>query len=326
MITRRNVAATPLVLAALGAGGVARAQDVFPTSPVRLIVPFAAGGSGDIVARILGDRAAAELGQPVIIENRSGGNGVIGSQAAARARPDGHTLLQITAAALIITTMQDNLPYSLERDFVPIVGVGSFPTALATSGRSNIRSVQDLVAVARSRPGGITYASGGVGSLGHLAAARLVNELRIPATHIPYRGSHYAMQALLSDEVQFFFGATADVVALHGTDRIRVLGVTSPERVAGLRDVPTMAELGFAEFNASIWFGYLAPTGTPAAAVEQLRTAFANAVRDPAVQQRFAPYGFAAVVQPPAEFSRFIRSEAGRWGQVIRDNNITIGN
>jgi tripartite-type tricarboxylate transporter receptor subunit TctC len=324
MLSRRTFASAAILAATASHRAVG--QDAFPTSPIRLIVPFAAGGSGDIVGRVIGDRVAAELGQPVIIENRSGGNGIIGSQVAARARPDGYTLLQLTAAALIITTMQENVPYSLERDFVPIIGVGSFPTALTASGRSNIRSLEELVAYARRTPGGITYASGGVGSLGHLAAARLVNELGIPATHIPYRGSHYAMQALLANEVQFFFGATADVVALHGTDRIRVLGVTSDRRLPSLADVPTMTELGFADFVASIWFGYLAPAGTPPHVLERLRTAFAAAVGNPGVQERFAPYGFATAVQPPAEFTRFMQAQAARWGRVIRDNNITVGN
>jgi tripartite-type tricarboxylate transporter receptor subunit TctC len=221
--------------------------------------------------------------------------------------------------------LQEKLPYNLERDFAPIISVGSFPMVLAVPVASKLNSFADLVAAARSKDG-ITYASGGAGTLAHLSSVRLINELKGIGNHVPYRGNSDAIQALLGNQVQLFFPSTAEALPLAKSGKIRLLGVTSEERVPTLPDVPTMKELGFAEFNPRLWYAFLAPANTPPNIVSGLNDAFAKAAMDPSVRERLTALGFTMEIKDPAAVSAFMKSEAARWGKVIKDNNIQSAN
>jgi tripartite-type tricarboxylate transporter receptor subunit TctC len=316
-------------LAALGAasfGGInlATAEEAYPAQFIKMIVAVPPGGPVDLVGRALGEKVGAELGKPVVVENRPGGGTVVGIQAAARARPDGYTILNLTSSGVAMAALQKNLPYDLVRDFTPIIGIGWFPMVPAVPAASNIKSIADLAAATRSA-NGITYGSGGVGSLAHLAAVRLINELKGTGNHVPYRGNNDALQAVLGNQVQLFFASTAETLPFARSGQIRLLAVTSEQRFSGLPDVPTMKEAGFSDFNPRLWQAIMAPAGTPASIVSRLHDAFARAVLDPSVQGRLNAVGFAAEVREPAALSLFINEEAARWSKVIKENNIKIG-
>jgi len=318
-------ALTTLSAASFGGIGVATAAEACPARFIKMIVPNPAGGVGDLIARALGEKVGAELGKPVVVENRSGATTVIGTEAVARAKPDGCTILSLTASGVVVSVLQEKLPYNLERDFAPIISVGSFPMVLAVPVASKLNSFADLVAAARSKDG-ITYASGGAGTLAHLSSVRLIKELNGTGTHIPYRGNPDAIQGLLGNQVQLFFPSTAEALPLAKSGKIRLLGVTSEERLPTLPDVPTMKELGFAQFNPRLWFAFLAPASTPPNIVSGLHDAFAKAAMDPSIRERLTALGFAMEVKDPAAVSAFMKSEAGRWGKIVKDNNIQSAN
>ena len=328
MINLTKIPLNVLVLAAtaiLWCGEAAAQGTPFPTRPVKVIVPFAAGGTSDLVARLFGEKVGAELGQPVVVENRTGAGGAIGMQAAIKSRADGYTLVSMSAANAILPLLQENA-YDWERELLPVIGVGSVPYAIAVNAKSNIRSIADLVATAKSMPGGINYASGGAGSPSHLAPARLVRELKVEATHVPFQGLSGAVQALLGNQVQFICATTADVIKLAKSGDFRLLAVTSEQRLAELPDVPTMAELGFADFNPSTWYAFLVPAKTPGDVVERLHRAYARAAGDPGVQERLRALGLTVKVRDGAELGKFMREDAARWGRVIQENQIKLAN
>jgi tripartite-type tricarboxylate transporter receptor subunit TctC len=311
------------VLVALLLTGGARSAD-FPTAPIKVVVPYAAGGNGDVVARALGEKAGADLGQPIVVENRSGGNGVVGAQFVGRAKPDGYTLMQMAAQHVIIPSLEKTLPYNLERDFVPVFGIAQVPLAFAVHKTSSIHTFQDLVALAKSTPGGINYASGGAGSISHLAAARLLGELKITGTHIPFRGFGPAVQALLGDQVQFVCVTTADLIALAKSGNVRILAVTAEQRVLELPDVPTMGDLGYRDSSAASWNAYLAPAKTPPEVIERLYKAYVNATNDSTVRERLSKASVELKPMSREELGKFIHDETLRWHKVIEDNHIDI--
>jgi tripartite-type tricarboxylate transporter receptor subunit TctC len=326
MINLRKAACATLLLgiASFASSGTADSQSVYPTTTIKAIVPFAPGGSGDVLARVFGEKVGTDLGKSIIIENRSGAGGAMGTQAVINAKPDGYTLLQGASATVIIPLFQPNL-FNWERDLTPVAGIGSIPLVFVVNATSNIRSIADLAAKARSMPGGLNYGSGGNGSVSHLAAARLMADSKITGTHINFRGFSAAVQALLGDQVQVVCVTTADVTQLAQAGTVRALAVTSEQRFPDLPDVPTMAELGFSDFYASSWNGYLAPAKTPAEIVNRLYTAYAAAGKDPDVQARLGKLGFVLKIRNPAELENFMRDESNRWGRVIRENNIKMG-
>ena len=316
-----------IALAVVAAGSVfgsAAAQTAYPSRPIKLIVPFPAGGSSDILGRAFADRLARDLGQTIVVDNRAGANTVLGTQAAAGSKADGYTILQVTPNAVIIASLQQNLPYDLQRDFTPVIGVGSVPLLLAVPANSTTRSVADLVALAKSRPGGVTYASGGIGSLGHLAPARFVRELKVTGTHVPYRGVAPAMQDVVGGRVDLMFVSSLEGMQMAKSGQVRVLGVTSEQRLPSLPDVPTMAELGFADFKPAVWYGFLVPAKTSADIVDRLNKAFASAANDAGVRERLSSLGLTVKIRSGPEMDKYIREEQARWGQVVKENNIKL--
>jgi len=309
-------------IAALKAADIAAAAEKCPGKFVRMIIPNPAGGVGDLIGRALGEKVGAELGQTVVVENKAGATTTIGTDAVAKAKPDGCTILSLTASGVVVSMLRSNLPYNLERDFTPIAGVGSFPMVMAVSAGSKLNTIADVVAAARSQDG-ITYATGGTGTLAHLSTVRLLREVHGTGNHIPYKGNADASQALQGSQVQLFFPSTAEALSLAKSGTVRLLAVTSEKRVPAMPQIPTMKELGYADFNPRLWYAFLAPAGTPAPVVRTLYNAFAKAVADPAVTERLTALGFAPELQDPAAVTAFMKSEAARWRKVIQDNNIT---
>ncbi|VTU45324.1 Argininosuccinate lyase (plasmid) [Variovorax sp. SRS16] len=308
---------------ALALAGSAGAAGEFPNAPIRVIVPYGAGGTGDMVARIVGENAGAELGKAIIIENRSGANGIIGAQVASKAKPDGYTLMFMATGHVILPNVQ-SVPYDWHKDFTPVFGITATPLVIAVNAKSGIKSFADLVAVGKKAPNGLNYASGGAGSVSHLAAARLVRDLKINGTHVPFRGFSPAVQALLGDQVNFICATVADVIELSKSGNVRLLGVTAEKRQPLLPDVPTMKEQGFADFYASSWNAYVAPTGTPPEAIERLNAAFAKATADAGVQERLGSLGVSVMPKNRSELVKFMNDEEARWHKVIKDNAIKL--
>jgi tripartite-type tricarboxylate transporter receptor subunit TctC len=316
-----------VVAVSLAADELAAQSTSYPSRPIKLIVPFAPGAIGDIVARMLGEKMRAELGQPVIVDNRAGGNTVIGTEAAARSQPDGYTIFQLSSVGMIVPSLQANVPYDLERDFTPIMGVGSFPLTLVVPGNSNIHSIADLNAAAQSAPQGINYASAGTGTVGHLAAVLFAQRTKINATHVPYRGNvAIAMQDLIEGRVQFYFPNVVDAFEVAKSGKVRMLAVTSERRLPDIPNVPTMGELGFPDLNPVVWYGYLAPANTPGGIVDRLQEALTKAAREPDVQERLGKFGFVPSVMSAQAFGSLIKTESARWRRVIRENNIKVEN
>ena len=318
MTTYKHGVAGLVLLALLG-----MASSVYACSArfIKVIVPNPPGGSSDLIARAMGEKAGAVLGQSVVIENRAGASTTIGADFVAKSKPDGCTILSLTTAGVVVSVLRDKMPYDLHRDFVPIVSVGSFPMVLAVSPDSKLTSLADVAKAAKS-PNGITYVSGGAGTMAHLAAARLIRELGGTGIHVPYRGNGEAMQALLGNHAQMLFPSTADAGALITSGKIRILAVTSDNRLTTLPNVPTMKELGYADFTPRLWYAFVAPASTPGETISRLRDAFASAAKDPSVEQRLSVLGFTSEIKDSAGLSAYIKAEADRWSKVIKENNI----
>lgn len=320
---KRTSAAFVVAVGTFVGAHAAMAQDVqFPTRAVTIVVPFAAGGIGDVVARIISEKLTAELGQPVLVENRTGANGALGAQAVARAKADGYSILQISPAHVILPAIQKDLGYDIESDFISVVGTGSVPLALVVNGTSNIHSIEDLVKVAKETPGGITYGSGGNGSQGHLAPAYLLDQLKITGTHLPFRGNSASLQALLGNHVQFSIQTTGDIMQVAKAGEVRVLAVTSPARLPELPDVPTTTELGYKDFTPTVWYAYLVPAKTPKPIVDRLIEAFSNATKDPTVREKLEKLEFQIDVTPDEVIAKHIHNERVRWAEVVKANGI----
>ncbi len=320
-MTRRS-AGTLLVLAATGIGRSAMAADPYPSRPIKLIVPYAAGGVGDIVARLVGERASRELGQPIVVDNRSGANSEIGTEFVARSKPDGYTLIQMTPANVVVTALQPP-PFDLQKDFTTVIGIGDGPLAMVVPNQLNINTVAELASYARSLPNGLNYATGGLGSMGHLGIARLMHELNIKATPIHYRGSAPALQSILSNTTQLWLAVLVDVAELSKSGKVKVIAVTSEQRTPILPDVPTMIEQGFKGFTPTVWYAYNVPAGTPQPIVDKLAAAFVTATAQPDLQARLLELGVTIKITPGPAMAKFMHEDFLRWKQVIVENDIT---
>lgn len=324
MISRRNLlmAFTAMLVTQRIAG--ATAQGAYPIQPIHVIVPNPPGGPGDLITRVIADKAASFLGQPLVLEYKAGASTVIGTEFVSRAKPDGYTILSLPSSGLLVSVLRQRLPYSLERDFKPIIGLGSIPMAIAVAMTSKFKTIADLAAAARSQ--GITYSSAGPGTLAHLAAVRLLNDLKGTGTHVPYQGNPEALEAVAKGDVDLFFPSIAESRGLVGAGTIRLLGVTSEHRIPDLPDVPTTAELGMPDFNPKLWYAFLAPAAVPSAAITRLYDVCAEALKDPSVQSRLGALGFVVEPRDPAAIAKFMDEEAIRWRKVATDNKISLDN
>lgn len=302
----------------------AAAQDRYPTRPIRYVVPFAAGGPSDIVARIMAPHMAATLGQPVVIDNRVGAGGVTGVDVIAKAAPDGYTFGIGSAGALAISpNLGRGTPYNPLTDLAPITLAVLVPEPLVVPGASPFRSLQDLITDARARPGALNFGTTGNGSMPHLAAEQLRAAANLDMVQIAYNSGGQLATAILRNEVQLGFADLPVLLPNIQAGTMRALAVGTPERMPWLPEVPTFAELGLPSVDASNWHGLVAPARTQSAALDALRRAAIAALQDPEVRQRLNQQGAIPGGNSPEAFGAFIASENRKWGEVIRRNNIS---
>ncbi|MBO1113102.1 tripartite tricarboxylate transporter substrate binding protein [Bordetella petrii] len=315
--------------AALAAPPGASAADSYPDRQVTILVPFPAGGTTDIAARVV----AAELGkawkQPVVVENRAGAGGNVGTAEAARAKPDGYTLLMGTVSTHAINqSVYAKLPYDPVRDFTPVTLVIPVPNILelnpAFADRHKIRSVADLIAYLKANPGKVNMASTGNGTSTHLSGELFQAMTGTKMTHVPYKGSSPALTDVMSGSADLIFDNLPSSMGFLKAGKLRPLAVTSAERSPALPDVPTMAQAGVAGYDASSWFGLLAPAGTPPAIVEQVQRDVAKILQDPAVRARFAALGAVPSGMAPAQFKQFMAAEAAKWAKVVKQSGARV--
>ena len=301
------------------------AQD-FPTRPVRFIVPYAAGGSGDLLARLLGNKLAAIWGQQVVVDNRAGGGGLIGTEFAARSDPDGYTLYLATDGPLTVAaSLYKRVPYDWKRDFAPVSMLAMGYQVLIVRASLPARNLQELIALARQKPGELNYASIGIGSAPHLGAELFKSVAKIDVTHVPYRGSSaQAISALLAGDVAMFLVGTSTAVSHIQSGALRGLAVTAGKRVDGLPDVPTFAEAGLPGVDVSLWFAVLVPNGTPASIVKKLNADIAQVVADPDFRQALAVRGFDAVSSSPEELAQFLAKDYVKFRDLIQKLGLQV--
>jgi tripartite-type tricarboxylate transporter receptor subunit TctC len=319
-LPRRRLLGAAAAVAAIGRSAPARAQ-AFPARPVRFVVPFP-GGFTDTLARMVGQKMADALGQPVLVENRPGASGAIGAQEVLRAPADGHALfLGHIGTHALNPHLQARLAYD-PADLAPVTLLVQLPNLLVVSPALPVQSVQDLVAMARSKPGELSYASPGNGTSGHLAAELLKAQAGVNLVHVPYKGTAEALQDLGSGRVQLMFDTVAQGLAQAKGGRVKALAVTSPQRTPLAPEVPTMAESGFPGWDTAAWFGVMVRAGTPADVVARLHAEAVRALNAPDVRERLVGMGATPVGNTPAEFARLVSAESARWGDVIRKAGI----
>jgi tripartite-type tricarboxylate transporter receptor subunit TctC len=306
--------------------GSAHAQPAaqYPTKPIRLLVPFAPGGSSEIVSRAFGAELSKVLGQNVIVENKPGGAGNIAMVEAKTSTPDGYTLILGHVGTLAVNpAMFAKLPYDPVKDFVPISMLAKVPSLLVVNAQSvTAKTVKEYVALAKSKPGAVNYGSAGNGSSGHLAMAYLNQSTSIDTQHVPYKGTGPMLTDLLAGRLEATFTGAPPLIPHVKSGSLRALAIGTAKRSAALPDVPTVAEQGFAGFETSQWYGLLAPAGTPDAIIKKLAEAVATAAKAPGVAERLAAEAAEPSASSPKEFTSFIAAEKLRWGEVVKKANI----
>ncbi len=291
----------------------------FPTRPVRLIVPFAAGGPGDAVGRLIAPGLGEIWGQQVVIDNRAGANSIVGSEIAARAAPDGYTLVLPSAGITINTTLYAKLPFDLIRDFTPVTSVTFGPSMLVTHPSLQVKNLKDLVSLAKAKPRSLSYGSSGSGApSSHLGMELLKVTTGVDIIHIPYKSMAPALVDVLGGQIQMAM-PTINVTLQHTrAGRLRAIGVTSLQRSPVAPDVPPLAEQGMPGYEASNWYGLFAPAGLPAPIAEKIHGDLSKLLQSPELRDRFAAAGMEARSMPPAEFAAFVKREIAKWGKVVK--------
>jgi tripartite-type tricarboxylate transporter receptor subunit TctC len=295
----------------------------YPTRPVRLVIPYPPGGANDAVARLLAPKMAEQLGQNVVVDNRGGGNTIIGSELVARAVPDGHTLLIIAAGHAINPSLYPKLPYDTARDFTPIALVGDGAYVLVAHPSLGVSTTAELIAAAKAKPGQIAYASSSIGNLTHLAAEVFNSMAGVKMLHVPYKGGNPAMVDLLGGRVGVFFSTVAVARPHLQTSRIRGLGVTTARRSAALPAIPTIAESGVPGYDVSGWYGVVAPAATPKAPIARVHGVVQSVTRQPDIKEKLLAVGVDVVESTSAEFGRRITSEIAKWNRIVKPLGIT---
>jgi tripartite-type tricarboxylate transporter receptor subunit TctC len=300
--------------------GAAHAQ--YPNRPLKLIVPFPPAGATDIVGRIVAQKLSERLGQPVVVENRPGAGGSLGSDLAAKSPADGYTILMATSSTHSIGPVLQKLPYDPIKDFAPITHVANIPNVLVVSPKLDVKSLQDLVALARSQPGKLNYASAGVGSITQLNVEKLKLIAKLDIVHVPYKGTQLSIPDLANGSVAMLFDSLASALPNIRSGNARPIALNAPKRSALLPEVPTLAEAGMPEFDLYTWFGMFAPAGTPPDVVARLQRDVVAGLRSPDVLERFAAVGAEPVGSTAAEFVERIKGDAASWAEVIRTANV----
>jgi tripartite-type tricarboxylate transporter receptor subunit TctC len=306
------------VAALMMASGAAFAQSAYPSKPVHLLVPFPPGGAVDIVARTLSDELGRRWGQPIVVENRPGAGGTIAEAVAAKAKPDGYTLILVASGHAITSYLYPDLPYDPLRDFTPLSLVGSSPNMMLVREDSPYKSIADVLAAAREKPGQLSYGYAGNGTSPHLAGELLKYMTKVEITPVPYKGGAPVLNDLLGGHIPLSFNNIPESIGFVQAGKLRPLGVTTAKRSAVLPDVPTIAESGLAGYDTGVWWGFLAPAGLPAAIKAKLAKDCAEAVQVAAVRDRLIKIGAEPIGGSAEEFDKLIRSDHEKWGPVIK--------
>jgi tripartite-type tricarboxylate transporter receptor subunit TctC len=298
---------------------VAARGDTFPSRPIRIVVPFAAGGATDLIARVVGQKLTESMGQAVVVENRPGASGMIGADLVAKAPPDGYTLLMASTAEIAINpSLYSKMSYDPQKDLAPITLAGVTPLILVVNPASPLHSVADIVKEAKAHPGTISFASAGNGSVQHLSGELVKVLTSTDMVHVPYKGAAPALTDVLSGQVTMFFSGMPPAMPHVKSGKLRALAVTTPKRSPAAPDVPTMAEAGVQGFDISNWFGLLAPAGTPPGILDKLHDEAVKALMQPTVKERLAEQGAEVVADSREHFGAFIKAEADKYAKLIK--------
>lgn len=314
------IAATGLLLI----GGSATAADVYPTKPIRLLVPFAAGGGTDVIARTIANKLGQQLGVPVVVENKTGANGNLAAQEVVKAAGDGHTLLYNSSSIILSKSLYRQLPYDYAKDLQPVIKTAKMPLVMAVPNNLPAQNLQEFVNMMRRNPKAINYGSAGLGNISHLGFVQLLKATNTQATHVPYRGGSAGLPDVMSGQIQAFLETSAAVKPFAESNRLRALVVLGSTRSPVLPDVPSAKEAGVPEFKAEVWQGVLAPASTPAAIIGKLNAEISKVLQDPEVKARFAQQGVEPQGGTVEEYRAFMRSEDAIWSDIIKNANVTL--
>lgn len=315
--------AAALLSATALAPASAQAQADYPSRTVTIVVPFGAGGSADVYARVLAEKLSRDTGKTFIVENRPGAGAVIGTQFVAKSAPDGATLLMMSNTQTVNESLVRTKPYALMRDFVAVAPVNEAPLVLVERAGLEPRTVADLIRYAKANPGKLNYASSGTGTPYHMAGELFKNTAGVDIIHIPYKSSGGARTDVLGGQVDLMFDAVSTMADLIATGKVRPLATTGKTRSEVLPNVPTMAELGLPDYTATIWLGIMAPKGTPPAVVEYLNQHIARVVNDPAVKAQWAKSGLDGMTMTPAAFTQFLNQDIAKWQKIVETAGLT---
>lgn len=323
--TRRQVSLAAAFLAAATLSGTAMAQ-AYPAKPITIIVAYPAGGDTDAMARLYAEKLSTRLGQPVLVDNRPGASGTIGSVHVAKASPDGYTLLFTTSSTHAISPhLMTRLAYKADKDFTPIAEIGGAASILLVTPSLPARSVKELVAYAKAHPGALNYASSGNGTIVHLNAAAFAARAGLQLTHVPYKGTAQSITDLSAGQVHLLFDSIPTGMPHVASGRLRALAVTGDKRSALAPDLPTVAESGLPGYSSVTWFGVYGPAGMKPELVARINQAFNKAIQNPEVVASLARQGVeAASPRTPEQFAAMVQADSARWAQVIKDNKITL--
>jgi tripartite-type tricarboxylate transporter receptor subunit TctC len=322
---REHATLTAVVAAAvlLTFGHDASSQS-YPVKVVRVVVPLAAGGPGDLLARAIGPKLSENLGQPVVIDNRPGANTNVGNEAVAKAAPDGHMLLLTASTLTINPSLYAHLAYDPIRDFAPIALVALTPLVLVAHPSLPVKSVKELIALAKSKPGQLLYGSAGNGSTLHLAGEMFNTMTGVKLTHIPYKGVTNAFSDLLGGQISLMFPGTPIALPQAKAGKLRALGTTGARRTPAAPELPTIAEAGVPGYEVSVWYGFLAPAGTPSGVINRLHAELGKILQLPEIKERWAVLGAEPVYNTPDQFAAFLKTDLGKWAKVVRDSGAKI--
>ncbi len=313
----------PLIGIACAVLAVASSAQDYPTRPIRYVVPFTAGGGGDIIIREVAQRLTARLGQTVIVDNRAGAGGSLGTEIVARAAPDGYTLLMANVAPMAINvSVYKKLNYDPLKDFAPVTTLASFPNILVLHPSVPAQTLPRLIALARAKPGQLTYASAGAGSTTHLAAEFFKSRAGVDLIHVPYKGGGAALIDLVAGQVTLYFSSLPAALPMVRSNRLRALGVTGLVRAIAAPDVPTIAESGFPGFEAVTWIGAVAPAGTPSAIVTRLNKELVEIMQAADMREKMIAQGAEPMTNTPENFAAYIKTETAKWAAVVKQAGI----
>jgi len=304
--------------AALAALAFSASAQEWPTKPVTVLVPFAAGGTVDIVARTLTQKLGPELGQNFIVDNRGGAGGSIATTAMVRSAPDGHTLLFHHMGLVFNAALYDKLPFDTQRDVIPVAYVGATPNVLVVNNAMPVTSVKEFIAAAKAKPGAINYGSGGIGSAGHLPMELLQSIAQISLVHIPYKGSGPAIADLLGGQIQTMLLTIPAVMPYVSSGKLRAIATSGRKRSPALPDLPTLEESGLAGFEYSPWYGVFAPAGTPAPVLQKIHAAINKVLADPEIRDKLGKQGLEVQAMSREEFAAVVQADTPKWAKVIR--------